>query len=65
VLADKAFKQGKGMNIVELMMLKEDAPETLKILVGGSAKRNNGDTSEADEKREVKDVEEKATKITG
>ena len=40
VMGNKTFKQGKGLNIVEIIMEKEDAPETLKLLVQRTARRN-------------------------
>lgn len=33
LLDDKAFQDGKGLQLVEIMMEREDAPESLKILV--------------------------------
>lgn len=42
ILADKQLREGKGLNIVEVMMTKEDAPDVLKKLVQAVTKRNAG-----------------------
>lgn len=42
ILTDKQLREGKGLNIVEVMMTKEDAPDVLKKLVQAVTKRNAG-----------------------
>ena len=42
VVADPQFNTPHGLKIVEIFMGWEDAPETLKVLVSGAAKRNQG-----------------------
>jgi pyruvate decarboxylase len=42
VLAEPALQAGKGMNIVEVMMDREDAPDVLKKLVQSTKRRNSG-----------------------
>jgi len=56
VLADKEFQKGKGLNMVEVLMTKEDAPETLKKLVKSTARRNSGAGEEAVQKKRKRDV---------
>jgi pyruvate decarboxylase len=64
ILADKAFQSGKGMQIVEVMMEKEDAPDALKKLVKTAARRNSGeDVAKVD--MVTKKVEEKLMKVAG
>lgn len=64
ILADKAFQSGKGMQIVEVMMVKEDAPDALKKLVMTAAKRNSGeDVLKVD--MVTKKVEAKVLKASG
>ena len=64
VLADKNFSEGKGMKIVEVMMLQEDAPDALKKLVQATSRRNSGeDVKQIDQT--TKKVEEKVMKIAG
>ena len=64
ILADKTFQSGKGMQIVEVMMETEDAPDALKKLVKTAAKRNSGeDVAKVD--MVTKKVEEKVMKIAG
>jgi pyruvate decarboxylase len=41
ILSDKTFKDGKGFNMVEVMMTKEDGPDTLKQLCSFVARRNS------------------------
>ncbi|CAG8919999.1 unnamed protein product [Penicillium salamii] len=42
VMQDEQLKAGKGFNMVEVVMDKEDAPSSLKNLVRMAAKRNEG-----------------------
>ncbi|CAG7939461.1 unnamed protein product [Penicillium salamii] len=42
VVQDEQLKAGKGFNMVEVVMDKEDAPSSLKNLVRMAAKRNEG-----------------------
>lgn len=42
ILAGQQLQEGKGLNIVEVMMTKEDAPDVLKKLVQAVTKRNAG-----------------------
>ena len=42
LLADGGFADRKGLKMVEVVMEREDAPESLKILVRGTAERNSG-----------------------
>ncbi|KAJ6139773.1 hypothetical protein N7471_006259 [Penicillium samsonianum] len=44
VMQDEQLKAGKGFNMVEVIMDKEDAPSSLKKLVRMAAKRNEGGT---------------------
>jgi pyruvate decarboxylase len=53
VIGDGAWGDGKGLKIVEVCMRKDDAPESLKILVRGTAKRNSGGGEEVQKKAEV------------
>ena len=57
VLGSEGFKDRKGMKLVEVVMEKEDAPETLKVLVRGAAERNQ--PSSAKGKKKVNGTEEK------
>ncbi|RMZ90818.1 hypothetical protein DV736_g1951, partial [Chaetothyriales sp. CBS 134916] len=41
VLEDKAVQDGKGLKLVEVFMVKDDAPDPLKKLVAGAARRNS------------------------
>ena len=45
-LQSEAFTKGKGLTMVEVCMGREDAPESLKKLVAGAAKRNASVASE-------------------
>ncbi|KAK5053249.1 hypothetical protein LTR84_002223 [Exophiala bonariae] len=47
ILADQQLQEGKGLNIVEVMMTKEDAPDVLKKLVQAVTKRNAGADKQA------------------
>jgi pyruvate decarboxylase len=42
LLGDRGFADRKGLKMVEVVMEREDAPESLKILVRGTAERNSG-----------------------
>lgn len=44
VMQDEQLRAGKGFNMVEVIMDKEDAPSSLKKLVRMAAKRNEGGT---------------------
>lgn len=43
ILADPQLQKGKGLNIVEVLMTKEDCPDTLKKLVQSVNRRNSGE----------------------
>jgi pyruvate decarboxylase len=47
ILADKQLQEGKGLNIVEVMMTREDAPDVLKKLVQAVTRRNSGGDKQA------------------
>ncbi|KAI9871743.1 MAG: hypothetical protein M1823_008359 [Watsoniomyces obsoletus] len=64
ILADKAVQEGKGMQIIEVMMSKEDAPDALKKLVKTAAKRNSGDDVKKVDMT-TKHVEQKVMKAAG
>jgi pyruvate decarboxylase len=64
ILADKAVQEGKGMQIIEVMMLQEDAPDALKKLVRTAAKRNSGDDVKKVDMT-TKHVEQKVMKAAG
>lgn len=61
ILANKQLQQGNGFNMIEVMMTKDDAPESLKRIVQAAARRNSG----MDEKSNSKqmNVEERIMKI--
>jgi pyruvate decarboxylase len=64
ILADRSFAAGKGLQIVEVMMTQEDAPDALKKLVKTAARRNSGeDVKKVD--NVTKKVEEKVMKVAG
>jgi len=42
LLADKTFQSGKGVHLVDMRMLKEDAPLTLRMLCTSAARSNAG-----------------------
>jgi pyruvate decarboxylase len=58
LLRDETLGDGKGLKMVEVMMEREDAPESLKILVKGTAKRNSGSG-------EVGEVVQKKAEVSG
>lgn len=43
VVEDVTFQKGKGLQLVEVIMLREDAPYTLKQLVALTGRRNSGE----------------------
>lgn len=53
LLGQEVWGDGKGLKIVEVMMDREDAPESLKILVRGTAERNSGGGEGVQKKVEV------------
>ena len=55
ILADEEFQRGKGFNMVEVLMAKEDAPESLKKLVQTVQKRYS-DREQLGEAREARDI---------
>ncbi|KIX05373.1 uncharacterized protein Z518_06245 [Rhinocladiella mackenziei CBS 650.93] len=61
ILAEPKLQQGKGLCIVEVIMTKEDAPETLKKLVESTSRRNSGEM----ERPKATNVEEKVMKVAG
>ncbi|KAK5944318.1 hypothetical protein PMZ80_003599 [Knufia obscura] len=42
VVGTKEVVEGKGLTLIEVMMEREDAPDALKKLVAGAARRNSG-----------------------
>lgn len=46
LMKDEEFADRKGFKMVEVIMEREDAPESLKILVQGTAKRNSASEKE-------------------
>jgi TPP-dependent 2-oxoacid decarboxylase len=42
LLADSEVQDGKGFKMIEVIMTREDAPESLKKLVQTVQKRNSG-----------------------
>lgn len=58
LLRDETLGDGRGLKMVEVMMEREDAPESLKILVKGTAKRNSGSG-------EVGEVVQKKAEVSG
>ena len=42
LLADREVQDGKGFKMIEVIMTREDAPESLKKLVQTVQKRNSG-----------------------
>lgn len=62
ILVEPALQAGKGMNIVEVMMDREDAPDVLKKLVQTTKRRNSGDAAEP-KKRPRMSTEEKVMKV--
>jgi pyruvate decarboxylase len=51
LIRDKEFGERKGLKMVEVIMEREDAPESLKILVQGAAKRNSASEEEVVQKK--------------
>jgi len=64
ILAEPALQAGKGMNIVEVMMDREDAPDVLKKLVQTTKRRNSGEPA-APVKSQRMSTEEKVMKVAG
>ena len=64
ILAEPAFQKGKGLNIVEVMMDREDAPDVLKKLVQTTKRRNSGEPG-ISTKRQRMSHEEKVMKVAG
>ncbi|EXJ54629.1 hypothetical protein A1O7_09970 [Cladophialophora yegresii CBS 114405] len=64
ILAEPALQEGKGLNIVEVVMGREDAPDVLKRLVQSTKRRNSGPSTES-EQRQPTSTEEKAMKVGG
>ena len=60
VLGDERVKAGKGFQMVEVMMTKEDAPESLKKLVNTVKKRNSGGAGRGEAESSSMEVVEKA-----
>ena len=65
VVADPQFNTPTGLKIVEIFMGWEDAPETLKVLVQGAAKRNQGRKGQVGNKAGAKSGEEGGKKGMG
>ncbi|EXJ83196.1 hypothetical protein A1O1_06815 [Capronia coronata CBS 617.96] len=61
VLANPQLRRGKGLNIVEVVMTREDAPDALKKLVESTSRRNSGDL----EPPRAITHEEKVMKVAG
>ena len=53
ILESDRFQDGRGFKMVEVMMDREDAPESLKKLVLTVQKRNKGDSKEEEKEDEV------------
>lgn len=64
VLTEPNIQAGKGLNIVEIMMDREDAPDVLKKLVQTTKRRNSGDATKS-EQSSTASHEEKMVKIAG
>ena len=64
ILAEPAMQSGKGFNMVEVMMDREDAPEVLKKLVQSTKRRNSGEPAAPVKQRQI-NTEEKVMKIAG
>ncbi|KIX96308.1 uncharacterized protein Z520_08086 [Fonsecaea multimorphosa CBS 102226] len=64
ILAEPGLQAGKGLNIVEVMMDREDAPDVLKKLVVSTSRRNSGET-ERPQPRQPMSHEEKVMKVAG
>lgn len=60
-LADPKLQAGKGLNIVEVVMTPEDAPEVLKRLVESTSRRNSGEM----QRPKAATHEEKIEKLAG
>ncbi|KAG9787219.1 pyruvate decarboxylase, partial [Aureobasidium melanogenum] len=68
ILDSEALKKGKGLNIVEVIMAREDAPEVLKKLVESTSRRNSGasvDLSVEKDRPKAITHEEKVMKVAG
>jgi len=70
VVGEKSVRDGKGLTIVEVMMDREDAPDALKKLVAGAARRNSGQAANGEENGRPVDPErrpsaEKMIKVSG
>ncbi|EXJ77177.1 hypothetical protein A1O3_10335 [Capronia epimyces CBS 606.96] len=61
VLANPDLQRGKGLNIVEVIMARDDAPEVLKRLVESTSRRNSG----VSERPKAITHEEKVMKVAG
>jgi len=64
ILAEPALQAGKGFNMVEVMMDREDAPDVLKKLVQSTKRRNSGEPA-APAKPQAMSTEEKIMKVAG
>lgn len=64
ILAEPALQAGKGLNMVEVIMTQEDAPEVLKKLVQSTSRRNSGEM-ERPKMSGTASHEEKVMKIAG
>ncbi|EHY53414.1 hypothetical protein HRR83_003622 [Exophiala dermatitidis] len=68
IVDSEALKKGKGLNIVEVIMAREDAPEVLKKLVESTSRRNSGasvDLSVEKDRPKAITHEEKVMKVAG
>jgi pyruvate decarboxylase len=64
ILAEPEIQAGKGFNMVEIMMDREDAPDVLKKLVQSTKRRNSGEGTAA-AKRQNLTTKEKVMKVAG
>lgn len=58
-------RDSPGLKIIEVAMGREDAPETLKILVQGAAKRNQGNRGKDEREIENENVVQKVISAAG
>lgn len=61
ILADPTLQRGRGLNLVEVIMSREDAPDVLKKLVESTSRRNSGEL----ERPKAITHEDKVMKVAG
>ncbi|OAG37541.1 hypothetical protein AYO21_08273 [Fonsecaea monophora] len=64
ILAEPGLQAGRGLNIVEVIMDREDAPDVLKKLVQSTSRRNSGEADRS-QPRQTMSHEEKVMKVPG